>query len=287
AAPRRAAAPARRRRSPAPAGLPRGCRPRLRRRAWPRGDFRAGVQRGRSGRDHDAPVPRPAHARPRRAALRPGAPLGGLCRCLSGPRALRRAPHLRRRQAGAGHRLPPGHRFQLRPLQHARLAPGERRRAALRSFSPRSGAAGALRATGRGGGAAARGVALMAVRLADRIAVVTGAGRGIGRAIAVAFAEEGADLVLAARTQPELEAVADVVRAEGRRALVGPTDVTREEAVRRLAATTLAEMGRVDILVNNAGWGIFKPLVELTPAEWDAVIAVDLRSVFLGAHCFA
>lgn len=127
----------------------------------------------------------------------------------------------------------------------------------------------------------------MAGRLEDRVAVVTGAGRGIGRAIAVAFAEVGAHVVLAARSGPELEAVADVVRAERRRAVVVPADVTREDDIARLAERTLAEFGRVDVLVNNAGGGIFRSIIDLTPAEWDAVIAVDLRSVYLGAHCFA
>src|SRR5205823_7509152 len=96
--------------------------------------------------------------------------------------------------------------------------------------------------------------------LKERVAVVTGAGSGIGRAIAVAFAEAGADVVLAARTVPELEVVAEVVRAEGRRALVVPTDVTCADDVAHLADATVAEFGRVDVLVNNAGWGIFKSI---------------------------
>src|SRR5262245_4289555 len=126
----------------------------------------------------------------------------------------------------------------------------------------------------------------MAVALAGQVAVVTGAGRGIGRAIALAFAREGADLVLAARTVPELESVAGEVRAIGRRALVLRADVTLEEDVEQLARAAHAEFERVDVLVNNAGWGIFKPIVELTLDEWEAVIAVNLRSTFLGARAF-
>jgi 3-oxoacyl-[acyl-carrier protein] reductase len=124
-------------------------------------------------------------------------------------------------------------------------------------------------------------------QLQDRVAVVTGAGRGIGRAIALAFAREGADLVVAGRTVPELEEAAARVREQGRRALVVRADMTQEEEVARLAETTCVEFPRVDILVNNAGWGTFKPVVELTLAEWEGTIAVNLRSTFLGARAFA
>jgi NAD(P)-dependent dehydrogenase (short-subunit alcohol dehydrogenase family) len=123
--------------------------------------------------------------------------------------------------------------------------------------------------------------------LEQRVAVVTGAGRGIGQAIALAFAREGADLALAARTRSELERVADEARALGRRALVAPTDMTDEAAVGRLAEAALGAYGRVDVLVNNAGWGTFKPIVALTLAEWEDTLAVNLRSAFLGCRAFA
>ena len=90
-------------------------------------------------------------------------------------------------------------------------------------------------------------------RLDARVALVTGAGRGIGAGIAVAFAEAGADVVCAARTAEQLEATAARVRALGRRALVVSTDVTDPSQIERLVEATLAEYGRLDVLVNNAG----------------------------------
>ncbi len=86
-----------------------------------------------------------------------------------------------------------------------------------------------------------------------RVAMVTGAGLGIGRGIALGLAEAGADVALAARTESDLEEVAESVRARGRRALVVPTDVTVEEECERLVTGTVEAFGRLDILVNNAG----------------------------------
>ena len=89
--------------------------------------------------------------------------------------------------------------------------------------------------------------------ITDRVAVVTGAGQGIGRGIALGLAEAGADVVLAARTESDLEAVAAEVRARGRRALVVPTDVTVQAEDERLVDCAVEAFGRLDFLVNNAG----------------------------------
>ena len=119
------------------------------------------------------------------------------------------------------------------------------------------------------------------LRLAGHVAVVTGAGRGIGRAIAVAFAREGADVALAARSAAELGAVADEVKALGRRALGVPTDVRDEGAVNALARQATGAFGRVDLLVNAAGVAAFGPLAESPVAAWDETMAVNLRGAYL------
>ena len=89
-------------------------------------------------------------------------------------------------------------------------------------------------------------------KLTDRIAIVSGAGKGIGKGIAIAFAEAGADVVCAARTRGDLEETAEVVRARGRRALVLPCDVTQTEDLEHLVDASVGEFGKIDLLVNNS-----------------------------------
>ncbi len=117
-------------------------------------------------------------------------------------------------------------------------------------------------------------------RMTDRVAVVTGAGRGIGRAIALAFAEMGADVVCAARTEREIEATAERVRELGRRALPVRCDVTDTAQLDALAARSKDEFGRIDVLVNNAGG--FPPMAFLDTdvASWEWCVRFNLTSAF-------
>jgi NAD(P)-dependent dehydrogenase (short-subunit alcohol dehydrogenase family) len=113
--------------------------------------------------------------------------------------------------------------------------------------------------------------------LSDRVAIVSGIGPGMGRDISLAFAREGADVVLAARGADKLEAVATEVRATGRRALCVPTDIADPDDCRRLADAAQAEFGRVDILVNNAFKGGIEPLMaEADTAEWRKIFDVNV-----------
>ena len=118
-------------------------------------------------------------------------------------------------------------------------------------------------------------------KLTDRVALVTGAGKGIGRGIALAFAEAGAHLVLAARTRTDLEATADEVRARGRRALVVPCDVMQTEALEALVAASVAEFGRLDLLVNNAGGTGPRPALATSERFFENALRFNVTSPFL------
>ena len=119
------------------------------------------------------------------------------------------------------------------------------------------------------------------MRLAGRVAVVTGAGRGIGRAVAVVFAREGASVALAARSSSELETVAHEIRQGGGHALTVPADVRQDAAVEALVQRTLAEWQRVDLLVNAAGVATFAPVTDSKLDDWDQTLAVNLRGAVL------
>jgi 7-alpha-hydroxysteroid dehydrogenase len=107
-------------------------------------------------------------------------------------------------------------------------------------------------------------------RLDGKAAIVTGAGKGIGAAIAVAFAEAGADVAITARTAPDLEGVADEVARRGRHALVCPGDVNDLDVVADLVDRTSRDLGGVDIVVNNAGGSLSRPFLETTVGELEA-----------------
>lgn len=118
-------------------------------------------------------------------------------------------------------------------------------------------------------------------RLTDRTAIVTGAGRGIGKAIALALAEAGADVVVTARTVAEIEATAAEIRVTGRKSLAIPADVRESNQVANLIDRTVSEFGHLDIMVNGAGGTFYSPALELSEKGWDAIIRENLKSAFL------
>jgi 3-oxoacyl-[acyl-carrier protein] reductase len=117
--------------------------------------------------------------------------------------------------------------------------------------------------------------------LSDRVANVTGAGQGIGRAIVIELARAGAHVVAAGRRLGPLESVAVEARSLGRRALALTCDVRDAAQVDAVVAETMREFGRIDLLVNNAGYRIRSPLDQLPREKWDAMMGTNLTGVFL------
>ncbi len=138
--------------------------------------------------------------------------------------------------------------------------------------------------------------------LQGRVAIVTGAGRGIGKGIALTLAEAGADVAVVARTNREIDETAEAIRQMGRHALAIPTDITHGDDVDKMAAAVKQQLGKIDILVNNAGAVLIKPFVPapgqrvmgadpstdlttpITEEEWRKVIDVNLTALFLCAR---
>jgi NAD(P)-dependent dehydrogenase (short-subunit alcohol dehydrogenase family) len=128
--------------------------------------------------------------------------------------------------------------------------------------------------------------------LAGKSCVVTGASRGLGRAIALAFADQGADVVLAARSVPDLERLRAEIEAKGRRALVRSTDVTDVGQLRVLAAAAVAAFGKIDAWVNNAGGdtsidGGWTEWLDITEAGWERMLQLNLKAQVFGAQAAA
>jgi gluconate 5-dehydrogenase len=124
-------------------------------------------------------------------------------------------------------------------------------------------------------------------KLDGKVAIITGAGRGLGRAMSVRFANCGADIVAASRTVSQLEETAAAVRKLGRKCLIVPTDVQRSDQVNALAAAAIKEFGRIDILINNAGAGedsFGKPIEQISDEDWHRGIDNNLSSQFYCAR---
>ncbi|ARV57274.1 hypothetical protein BZZ01_00330 [Nostocales cyanobacterium HT-58-2] len=119
------------------------------------------------------------------------------------------------------------------------------------------------------------------MKLKDKVAIVTGASKGIGWGIATVFAKEGAKVVVVARDARAGEPTAEEINSKGGEAIFIPCDVSNEEQVQAMVQKTADTYGQIDILVNNAGIGTYKSVLETTTEEWDRCLAVNLKSVFL------
>jgi 7-alpha-hydroxysteroid dehydrogenase len=122
--------------------------------------------------------------------------------------------------------------------------------------------------------------ALDRYRLDGKVAIITGAGKGIGASIATALADAGADCVLTARTEADLDVVADAVRSRGRRALTVPTDVNDLEALAAMVERSVAELGGIDIVVNNAGGSMSRPFLDTTVRQLESSFHFNVSAPF-------
>jgi NAD(P)-dependent dehydrogenase (short-subunit alcohol dehydrogenase family) len=119
------------------------------------------------------------------------------------------------------------------------------------------------------------------MRLENHVALIFGGGRGLGKATAILFAEEGADIAVAARTKKEIDAVAKEVKKLGRRAVAIKADATKLKDVQAVVEKTIEAYGKIDTLVNSHGDWLIKPTLETTEEDWDHIIDTNLKSVYL------
>ena len=117
--------------------------------------------------------------------------------------------------------------------------------------------------------------------LKDKVALVTGAGKGIGKAISLVFAAEGASLIICSRTKSQIEETAEAIRAAGRECLAAVAAVEKEAEVTQMVKDGLGRFGKIDILVNNAGISNPKPFLETSMSDWDEALTVNLKGVVL------
>ncbi|MBM4447178.1 MAG: 3-oxoacyl-ACP reductase FabG [Chloroflexi bacterium] len=123
--------------------------------------------------------------------------------------------------------------------------------------------------------------------LTGRVTIVTGAGRGIGKAIALGLADAGATLVVAARTVADIENTASEIQKKGGKALAVPTDVRINDQINNLVDKAVSEFGKIDILVNNAGGSFVVPTMDISEGGWDAIVRENLKSAFLCSQAVA
>ena len=117
--------------------------------------------------------------------------------------------------------------------------------------------------------------------LTNRVAIVTGASKGLGRAMAIGMADAGADIVLVSRTLKDLEVVAEEIRAKGRKALSVPADVSKSGDIEQMVKEAMDKFGKIDVLVNNTGISGDKPVLKMEEEYWDYVMSVNLKAPFL------
>ena len=125
------------------------------------------------------------------------------------------------------------------------------------------------------------------MKLSGKVAIITGASKGIGKGIAIRYAQEGASVVLASRSMDLLSAIAEQIRKAGGKALALEVDVSRYESLQAMVNKSVEHFGRLDIMVNNAGISMAYPSEDLSPKDWQRALDTDLSGVFYGCQCAA